>query len=41
MRMMITDVYIVLFNQTALSTEQTVQTGTFLPLLTEVQLPLR
>lgn len=36
MRMMIADIYIVLFNQTALSAKLTVQTGTLLPPVTEV-----
>lgn len=40
MRMMITDIYTVTFHQTALSTEQTVQTGTLLLIVSEVQPPL-
>lgn len=40
MRMMRTDIYIVILNQTALSTEQTVQTETLLLIITEVQPPL-
>lgn len=37
MRMMATDIYIVIFNQTALSIEQTVQTRTLWLIVSEVQ----
>lgn len=40
MRMMITDIYIVVFNQTILSTERNVQTRALLLIVTEVQPPL-
>lgn len=40
MRVMITDIYIVVFNQTTLSTEQNVQTRALLLIVTEVQPPL-
>lgn len=40
MRMMITDIYIAVFNQSALSTEQNVETATLLRIISEMQPPL-